>query len=190
MRIICIFSFLLFSVTTYAQPAPQSALTKKIDEGVLLMDQEKYQEADELFVLAIKGMTTLPADLAYYFGKNSFYLKKYKQSINWLNKYVQLKGTRGRFYEDAIVHLRESEGAYLAENQKDAELIKETLSQETYDCGGLSKMICPVCKGEGVLFKQSPFETLYQTCRYCLGDAHLSCEEYNLFMRGMLKPKN
>ncbi len=190
MRTVYFTSLLLFSLTSIAQLAPESQLSKKMDEGVLLMQQKNYVEADEIFVYVIKGMTTLPSELAYYFGKNSFYLTKYKQSINWLNKYIQLKGTSGRFYEDAIVHLRESESAYLAENQNKTDLLKETLSSETYDCGGLSKMICPVCKGEGVLFKQSPFETLYRTCTYCLGEAHLSCEEYNQFMRGELAPKS
>ena len=137
----------------------------------------------------MQNMTTLPSNLAYYFGKNSYHLGKYKQSINWLNKYIQLKGARGRFYEDAVRILQLSEDEYLKVEREKSDEMRSSLSSGEYDCGGLEKMICPVCKGEGVLIKQGPFENLYKTCPYSAGEPYLTCEEYNLFMKGELEPK-
>src|SRR5688500_11228372 len=66
---------------------------RKLDSGVYLMDQGQYKLAEEKFIYALNNLRSVPSDLTFYFGKNSFYLGKYKQSIDWINKYIQLKGT-------------------------------------------------------------------------------------------------
>ena len=58
-------------------------------------------------------MEVIPTDLAYLFGRNSFHLASYKQSVNWLNKYLQLKGTKGQYYQEAIQYLQFSEDKYM-----------------------------------------------------------------------------
>lgn len=161
----------------------------KMDLAVDLMEQGKYEEADETFLYVLKNMTALPSDLAYYFGRNSFHLAKYKQGINWLNKYIQLKGTQGRFYDDAVKYLQLSEEEYLKIARKRSEQLKADLSSEEYNCGGLKKMICPVCKGEGVIVKRGAFDLIYKTCPYSAGEPYLTCEEYNQFMKGEMEPK-
>lgn len=181
--------FFLFSFVVLAQNPAQGRLYKQMDQGVALMEQGNYEEADKEFQYVMKNMETLPSDLAYYFGKNSYHLKKYKQSINWLNKYIQLKGTSGRYYSDASKYLQSAEENYLETSRKKTKDIEEDLASGEYDCGGLSKMICPVCRGEGVVLKKGPFEILYQTCPYSAGEPYLTCEEYNLFMKGELSPK-
>lgn len=181
--------FILFAFLGQAQNALEAEFYKKMDLGVELMDQGKYEQADEQFRYVLNNMSKLPSEMAYYFGKNSFNLKKYKQSINWLNKYVQLKGTSGRFYENAVEVLHLAEEAYLAESKARKESYQEDLMSGEFDCDGLAKMICPVCKGEGVIIKQGPFDKIYQTCPYSAGESYLTCEEYNLFMKGELKPK-
>lgn len=172
-----------------AQPVIESQLTRKMDLGAELMEQGKYRQADKVFLYVLKNMTKLPSDMAFYFGKNSYHLDKNKQSINWLNKYIQLKGTKGRHYEQATRYLQLAEEAYLEKSRKKHGQMKKDLSSGQYDCGGLEKMICPVCKGEGVTVTTGPFEYIYKTCPYSAGEAFLTCEEYNLFMQGMLKPK-
>lgn len=173
----------------FSQPVVEGQLTKKMDVGVELMEQGKYEQANEQFLYVLKHMTTLPSDMAFYFGKNSFHLNKYKQSINWLNKYIQLKGTKGRYYDESVRYLQLAEDAYMDIAREKAKAMKDNLTSEEYDCGGLAKMICPVCKGEGVVVKQGPFDKIYQTCPYSAGEAYLTCEEYNRFMRGEMEPK-
>ena len=67
--------------------------------------------------------------------------------------------------------------------------MQEDMASGEFDCGGMEKILCPVCKGEGVVFKKGPFETLYQTCPYSEGKPYISCSDYNLFMKGELEPK-
>ena len=71
---------------------------RTMDQGVELMSQGKFAKADTYFLRVLEQVNTVPADLCFYFGKNSYHLQKYKQSIDWLNKYMELKGTTGRFF--------------------------------------------------------------------------------------------
>jgi tetratricopeptide (TPR) repeat protein len=180
---------LLSCITVFSQIATEGQLSKQVDYAVDLMEKGEYREADTEFRAVMGNMETLPSNIAYYFGRNSFHLGKYKQSINWLNKYIQLKGTKGRFYEDAVKYLQFAEEEYLALSQKAKIEMESELSSGEYDCGGLSKMICPVCHGNGVIIKKGPFDLIYQTCPYSFGESFLTCEEYNLFMQGLLPPK-
>ncbi len=184
----CLILFSFFIAT--AQIPTEGQLSKQVDYAVDLMEKGEYQQADTEFRSVMSNMETLPSNIAFYFGRNSFHLGKYKQSINWLNKYIQLKGTKGRFYEDAVKYLQFAEEEYLALSQKARAQMESELSSGEYDCGGLSKMICPVCHGNGVVIKKGPFDLIYQTCPYSAGESFLTCEEYNLFMQGLLPPKS
>lgn len=191
MRAVHLFLFTIISSLAIAQTTPADGyMTKKIDEAVELMNFGEYEKANEVFTYVLKNITTVPTNLAFYFGKNSYHLNKYKQSINWLNKYIQLKGTQGRFYEEAVELLNKAEEAYLAKARQNSQAMQEKLSSgEAFDCGGMDKILCPVCKGEGVILIKGPFGSLYQTCPLSEGEPYITCEEYNLFMSGELEPK-
>lgn len=163
---------------------------KDMDKGVKYLENGDYIKADEHFRLVLKNVKVLPTNISYYFGKNSFYLKKYKQSINWLNKYIELAGTSGRFFDDAILHLKKAEEKYLLQRETEISHILDELSGENeIDCEENDKMICPVCKGEGVIIKEGNFGKTYITCPYSDNRGLLTCEEYNLLIKGELKPK-
>lgn len=181
--------YLLLSLSAFSQGAVDGAISMKLDQAVEMMMKGQYEAADREFRELLKAMETLPSDMAYYFGRNSFHLQKYKQSINWLNKYIQLKGTKGRYYEEASKYLQLAEEEYFELNKRAKKDLESGLSGGEYDCGGLDKMICPVCHGNGVVIKKGPFDNVYSTCPYSLGESYLSCKEYNEFMRGELKPK-
>lgn len=189
MKFIIFFLCFAYAIFVFAQTPGEGRLFQKMDAGVDLMKQGEFEKAEKEFLYVMRNLDAVPSDLVFYFGQNSYHLEKYKQSINWLNKYIQLKGTQGRFYEEATKYLQLAEDQYLKRSQEQAENVKKDFTSGEYDCGGLSKMICPVCKGEGVIIKDGPFEKIYQTCPYSNGQPFLSCEEYNLFMRGELKPQ-
>ena len=149
----------------------------------------KYDSAQTLFQFVLQNMEKLPSEMAYLFGRNSYHIGKYKQSINWLNKYIQLKGTKGKYYEPAIQFLQFAEDEYLRIQRSQSEQFAKDLESSEYDCGGLEKMLCPVCHGSGVVVHAGLFEEVYRTCPYSLGEGYLSCKEYNDFMRGNLEPK-
>lgn len=163
---------------------------KDLDIGVDLLEAGKYPEADVYFRKVLKNMEVLPTNLSYYFGKNSFYLNKYKQSIDWLNKYIELEGTRGRFFSDAVEHLNNAEAEYRKQREAEIQKVVEELSTENeIDCGISGKVKCPVCLGQGVIIREGPFGNEYTTCPFSDEQGRLTCEEFNLLIRGKLKPK-
>lgn len=165
-------------------------LMQQMDSGVYYMDIEDYITADSKFKYVLNNIGRIPSELVFYFGKNSYHLGRYKQSIDWLNKYIQLKGTNAQFSDEAVDWLKKAEAAQLKlnfENKKNAE---EILSRNyDIDCGPSGKVYCPVCKGNHVIIKQGSFGNEYRTCPYCNDHGLLTCEEYNLLLRGELKPK-
>jgi len=189
MKILCLFCLIILSSSSFGQVIRESELLRRMDKGAELMANGKYDSAQVLFQSVLQNMEKLPSQMAYYFGRNSYHLGKFKQSINWLNKYIQLKGTKGRFYEPAIQFLQFAEDEYLRIQRKAAKQVSIDLNSAEYDCGGLEKMLCPICHGSGVIIQAGLFEEVYKTCPYSLGEGYLSCEEYNLFMRGELEPK-
>jgi tetratricopeptide (TPR) repeat protein len=168
----------------------KTEILREMDAAVALMENGQYEEADQKFRFVLQNIRAVPSDLTYYFGKNSFYLEDYKQSIDWLNKYIQLKGTSGQFYNDATTLLKKAEENYLKTRSQDVKKTEEVLSKNyDIDCGPGGKAYCPVCKGDHVIVKKGPFGDEFKTCPYCDDHGLLSCEDYNKLLRGELKKK-
>jgi tetratricopeptide (TPR) repeat protein len=169
----------------------KTALLAQMDSGVYYMENGDYLIAEKKFKYVLDNIRGVPSDLTFYFGKNSFYLGKFKQSIDWLNKYIQLKGTNGQYSAEAADIKKKSEEAFVAEKNEQAQKASEILSVNyDIDCGPSGKITCPVCKGDHVVIKKGPFGDEYKTCPYCNTHGILTCEEYNKLLRGELKPKN
>lgn len=173
----------------YSQEIPEGEFYRRMDLGEDFMKQGQYEEADVEFRFVLDNKKVLPSNLAYLFGRNSYHLNQHKQSINWLNKYIQLKGTKGQYYNEAVRYLHLAEEKYLEIQRQKQQATVQGLEPSSYDCGGLDKMICPVCKGDGVIITRGAFGNTYKTCPYSAGDSYLTCEEYNMFMSGILEPK-
>ena len=187
MRIILISTITLL---TFSQSFSQSIVKRegltKMDQGYNAMLDGKYQEADQLFREAMGLLDRLPSDLAYYFGRNSYHMGKNKQAINWLTKYVQLKGTSGKFHEKASQYLELANQAFQAEQRKTQEITAKQLSNNGYyDCPG-EVVTCPVCQGSGVLITPGKFGALYQTCPTSGLSGRMTCDQYNAYLRGEL----
>lgn len=173
------------------QSERQQLIAQKIDSAVRLMEEEEYELADKKFVAVLKMVKSVPSDLTFHFGKNSFFLKKYKQSVDWLNKYIQLKGTTGKFSEEAIDWKAKAEVELLKEQAVDAQQVAALLSGDyDIDCGPSGKVICPVCNGSTVVIKKGYIGDTYKTCGYCNHTGKLSCEDYNKLLRGQLIPSS
>jgi hypothetical protein len=167
----------------------KAALMREMDSGVYLMDVGKYALADAKFQYVLENVRSVPSDLTFYFGKNSFQMQKYKQSIDWLTKYIQLKGTNGQFSKEAVEWLKQAEAEYLKEKATASVKAQEVLSTSyDIDCGPAGKVTCPVCKGDHVVIKRGAFGDKYETCQYCDEHGWLTCDEYNRLLRGELKP--
>ena len=86
MKPIIIF-FVLFSIPNIS--FYQKSEVKVIEDLIL---NQKYLLADSILKEKILDNNRVSSELTFLFGKNSFFLEKYEQSINWLNKYLELKG--------------------------------------------------------------------------------------------------
>ncbi len=164
---------------------------RHLDSGIYYMEQGAYVLADEKFRYALNNLRSVPSDLTFYFGKNSFHLHQFRQSVDWLNKYIQLKGTSGRFYDEAVDYLSRAETELTRRRVEESKNAEEVLSTSyDIDCGPSGKVSCPVCRGSHVIKKPGPFGPQFKTCPYCNEQGILTCEEYNLLLRGQLKPKS
>ena len=137
----------------------------------------------------MRNLRSIPSDLTYYFGKNSYHLKKYRQSVDWLNKYIQLKGTTGQYSSEAVEWLKKAEAKLLEEKATESLKAREVLSRDyNIDCGPSGKVTCPICMGKTVIVKKGYFGESYKTCPYCSKHGYLSCDDYNKLVRGQLEP--
>jgi ssDNA-binding Zn-finger/Zn-ribbon topoisomerase 1 len=169
----------------------KTELLRELDSGVYYMETGDYVTADVKFRHVLENIKSVPSDLTFFFGKNSYYIEKYKQSIDWLTKYIQLKGTNGQYSEEASSLLRNAETKYLKEKTSEMQKAGEVLSiNYEIDCGPSGKVTCPVCKGDHVVIKKNAFGSEYNTCPYCNEHGLLTCQQYNLLLRGELKKAN
>ncbi|MDH5380106.1 MAG: hypothetical protein OEW75_04590 [Cyclobacteriaceae bacterium] len=200
-RIFFLSIFLLSFLAAYSQEIDlneqyaniqRAALLKEMDLGETLMETGKYKEADEKFRNVLKNIDVVPANLTFFIGKNSYYLEEFKQSINWLSKYLELKGTNGTFSDECSKLLKESEIKLIESNGGTYEPHEgtDTLFTHNYvDCGN-NKVKCPVCKGMGVIIQKGVLGDQYKSCPYSDSQGLLTCDEYNLLLQGKLSPKN
>jgi hypothetical protein len=183
-----LFLFLLFrQYTLFGQTNNMDRYINMMHEGVEKMDSGNYKGADEKFKSALRNLDVLPSEICFFFGKNSYFLEQYKQSINWLNKYIELKGTSGQYFNECVEYLGKAEKAYKLVEEVNKQKVQQELSQQNnFDCNGHTFYKCPLCLGEGVLIKPGKLGTLYQTCPFCNGDGKITCDDYKKYLRGEL----
>jgi hypothetical protein len=170
-----------------ADAARNTMISRMIDEGVERMDMGEYVAANDIFKDVLDKARVVPTDLTFHFGKNSFFLGQYQQSIDWLTKYMQLKGTSGQYYDECLTYLDKSKEAFRALRQEEQKSVKEVLSSNyQIDCGPSGKVVCPICKGRTVIIKKNALGTTYQECPYSDDNGNLTCEQYNQLLRGEL----
>lgn len=160
----------------------------QMDSGIFYLDQGEYELADVKFRYALANMRSIPSDLTFFFGKNSFHLEKYKQSVDWLNKYIQLKGTSGQYSSEATEILKKAEILLVQEHTVSTQKTTELLAKDyDIDCGPSGMVKCPACNGTTVIIKKEYLGETYKTCPFCNHKGTLNCVDYNKLLRGQLK---
>jgi hypothetical protein len=166
------------------------AIDRMIETGVNRMDEGDYKAADDIFRDVLRNAEVVPTDMTFFFGKNSFYLEKFEQSADWLNKYIQLKGTQGKHFEEATSLLNQANKAIRLMQQEAQRETKAILaSSYDIDCGPSGMVVCPVCKGKTVIITKTAFGQNYRECPYSDEHGLLTCEQYNLLLKGKLDPR-
>ena len=180
--IILIFTLIFIPNISFSQESEVEVI-----EDLIL--EQKYFLADSILKEKILNNNRVSSELTFLFGKNSFFLEKYEQSINWLNKYLELKGESGLFSDESIKFLELSNSKNLIENSKNIENVYVELYSYNYiDCQN-NRKVCPICKGTSVMIIETDVSKIYKTCPFSDNKGFLTCDEYNQFLRGKLKPK-
>jgi hypothetical protein len=165
------------------------SVRQELDSAIALTNINRYEEADEKYRYVLKNLKSLPSDLTFYFGKNSYMLGKNSQAVDWLNKYIQLKGPSGQYYDEAVSWKEKAEKDLLKERaQQNVEATQILSRNYDIDCGPTGKVTCPVCSGSTVVIKKTYLGEKYTTCTFCKKLGYLSCEDFNKVLRGEFKP--
>jgi|TARA_B100000902_G_scaffold354013_1_gene365860 hypothetical protein len=171
--------FLFFLLSAY------NSYSQAIEVENLILRKEYYR-ADSILKKNIIDKNKVSSELTFLFGKNSFFIKKYKQSINWLNKYLELKGETGKYSDESIRFLELSNAKNILESEKDIENVYVKLFSYNYIQCKNDKKICPICKGSSVIIIETEVSKIYKTCPFSDNNGFLTCDEYNMFLRGEL----
>lgn len=172
------------------QDQKNRSIREELDSAITLTNIGRYTEADAKYRYVLKNLKSIPSDLTFYFGKNSFLLGKYSQTVDWLNKYIQLKGASGQYYEESVDLLHKAEKEVVQERAQQSAQASNILLSRNYDidCGPTGKVTCPVCGGSTVVIKKTYLGDQYKTCTYCKKQGYLTCDDYNKLLRGEFKP--
>lgn len=155
------------------------------EQAIKLIDQEKFLQAEILFIKIFKMNVIMPDDICYYYGKTLFELKKYTQAQSFLERYNRLKGERGEFYLPSLQLLLDIEKATNPHADKACEKIvldtchichgAGTADLPCSRCENHGKIICDLCKGNKVTIEYTSFGERYFTCSRCGGTGVIVC---------------
>ena len=173
--------FIIFTKNSYSQEV------NLIEELIIKKD---YYQADSLLKKIILNQKTVKSDITFLFGKNSYFINKYEQSINWLNKYLELKGEKGKFSDESIKFLELANAKNIIQTNRDIENVYVELFSYNYIPCNNDRKVCPICEGSSVMIIETEVSKIYKTCPFSDNKGFLTCDEYNLFLRGKLKPKD
>ena len=77
----------------------------------------------------------------------------------------------------------------MIETEKDIENVYVELFSYNYVNCQNNRKLCPICDGSSVMIIENEIQKIYKTCPFSDNKGFLTCDEYNLVLRGELKPK-
>ncbi|MCZ6520124.1 MAG: hypothetical protein O6848_01345 [Bacteroidetes bacterium] len=154
------------------------------------MDEGDYAFANKIFRKILKEKQVMPSEMCYYFAETLFMLEQYQNSQNFTDKYLELTGKAGDYYEQ-IMDLRkllrqkvnanefcdycDVNGYRLAPCSNCKQLGK--VHQTCHRCKGAGVTTCRLCLGEGVVIRKNQLgEDEYQSCPLCDSKGFETCQ--------------
>lgn len=188
---VLIMVFLGSNPTIYGQNESVSTQVKDMMEtAITQMNEGEYEQANITFRTILKQGSVLPTDLSYLFAETLFMIHQYHNSKSFLDKYLRLAGTTGRYYAQALDLKRYLDDAFeeilrcsYCDNRGyrliPCDTCQETgvLTDDCYYCQSVGVNLCEVCKGNGVTTTLNAFnEVQYFTCQNCQGKGQVPCK--------------
>ena len=164
-----------------------------VDKAKSQMDAGDYEDANKTFRKALATKRVLPTSMSYYFAETLFVIHQNQNAKNFVEKYIQLAGRGGDYYEDAVrlKKLIDSQfeeiktcnycnlSGYRYIECDNCNGLGHTV-EICYNCHGNGLIMCPKCIGRGVLITQTSFgEPIYSSCDLCTSKGYISCNIYN-----------
>jgi DnaJ-class molecular chaperone len=181
----------LLAQTPLIPPPPQfdPDVVALVDIAKAQMDQGDYEEANKTFRRALATKKVLPTSMSYFFAKTLFVIHQNQNARNFVDKYIELAGRGGDYYDDAV-KLKELIDIQF-EEIKNCEYCN--LSGYRYvlcdNCNGLGRTVevcyycnghgttsCPKCMGRGVIITTDQFgKQIYSSCDLCDSKGYITC---------------
>lgn len=157
------------------------------------MSQGDYDKANRTFRKALATKKTLPTEMSYLFAETLFIINQYQNSRNFVEKYLDLAGQGGDYYEKAV----ELKGMLDDRFNEISDCEFCNLSgyryiqcdncngaghsvEQCYHCKGNGLTTCPKCTGNGVLISLNSLGgRQYQSCDLCDSKGYLTCTVCN-----------
>ncbi|MCG8474249.1 MAG: hypothetical protein MI784_02015 [Cytophagales bacterium] len=190
MRHYLFFTFLIFSLPQLkAQDNASLAMQEFYSKAKEQMVQGNYQEANVNFRKALSLKQKMPTDLCYFFAETLYQIQQFQNSENFINKYLELTGSHGKYFSEASAlkkRLNDRLEAIKACSLCDSKGFRfgtcnfcSSSGQAAYQCptcSGTGNLMCQKCMGEGILItKNSQNENRYSNCGQCKQKGYVTC---------------
>jgi hypothetical protein len=193
-RIACIGLLLIawLSSTAFAQNLqnnPELELRRLLSQAQQQMMDNEYEAANQTFRRLLKLQTKIPADVSYLFAETLYMIGQYKNSENFLKKYLDLTGVNGDYFKKATElqgllkeRMTVSKTCMLCDVNgyitKQCDLCSGSGTQirDCNFCKGRGHVMCQLCAGEGVRITRSAFgDRSYESCGRCSAKGYHTC---------------
>ncbi|WP_009032598.1 outer membrane protein assembly factor BamD [Indibacter alkaliphilus] len=153
------------------------------------MEKGDYERANTYFRQIIENNLPLSPEMPYYFAVTLYELGQYDNSMNFVNRYLQINGRNAEKFEEAKsleAKLKEPLDAIRACdfcNKQGYRLMTCTtcegakeLEQDCSLCKQRGVVGCNKCFGNGILTKRNVFNLIeYHECDQCSGEGKHTC---------------
>jgi len=191
-----IFTGLLFTFTNvplFSQFNKEGDMVAYYKQAQNFMDAGDYEAANIAFRKVLKLGTKLPAEMPYLFAETLFYIEQYQNSKSFLDKYFEIMGKAGTYYDSALALEKKLDkklnravscnfcdySGYRLQRCLKCNGAKQLL-EECHYCAGVGKVGCAICAGDGVLVQLGALgNKSYKTCHRCKGQGIHTCTTCN-----------
>lgn len=181
--------FFLFNLETSFSQGQKETLNFHYENAQVAMQNGDYESANTQFRKILKLGVKLPSEMPYLFSKTLYEIGQYQNSQSFLDKYFEIMGKAGTYYDNAVELKKMLElqlnknlscqycdlSGYRLETCLTCNGEKQLLKNCDY-CEAKGKVGCTACSGDGVLIQLGAMgNRSYKTCHQCRGEGINEC---------------
>lgn len=180
----------LFSFNSIAQVGPSlGGSSRLLNNAKAEMDKGDFEKANTYFRQIIESNLPISPEMPYYFAVTLYELGQFDNSLNFIQRYIQINGRDAEKYKEARELQRKlqepvnailtcefcNNQGYRIQSCPTCEG-KKQISQACDLCKGRGMVGCNRCFGKGLVTKRNVFNLVeYHECEKCEGEGKHSC---------------